>query len=199
MYGLVRTAAPTVAPVTTAEAKAQLRIDHNDDDAFVAALIDAATNHVDGWSGVLGRALLTQTWRGHLNAFPDDDRDGIDVPLPPLQSVSSISYVDRDGATQTLNSARYRVLDSGTERGRIVLAFGETWPQTRDQEQAVTTTFVAGYGDAASDVPQAIRQAILLMVSHWYEHRGIVEMGTVSELPQSIQTCLRPYRMVAFQ
>ena len=198
MYGLVRTASPASTPVTTAEAKAQLRIDHNDDDAFIAALIEAATSHVDGWSGILGRALLTQTWRGSLDAFPED-REAIDVPLLPLQSVTAITYVDGDGTTQTLDPAVYRVLDNGTERGAIAPAFGEAWPETQDRLQAVTVTFVAGYG-AAADVPQAIRQAILLLVSHWYERRVVVEMGTVSaEMPYGVQAMLQPFRMVGFQ
>lgn len=191
-------------PVTLAEAKAQLRLDTTDDDTLVDALIAAATAHIDGRDGWLGRALVTQTWDLKLDAFPGI----IEVPLPPLQSVDSITYVDAAGATQTLATSKYQVDLGGGWRGRIKPAYGEVWPATYDVWNAVTVRFTAGYApgvgsptDYAENVPRAIKQAVLLMVAHWYENRVPVLVGQSAqavEIPFTANALLAPYRVVSF-
>jgi uncharacterized phiE125 gp8 family phage protein len=118
--------------------------------------------------------------------------------LPPLISVSSINYVDANGVTPTLWAATKYIVDAPegdhAQRGRITLAYGETWPVTRDIANAVTVQFIAGYGAAAA-VPQGIKQAMLLMIGHWYEHRESVNVGNiVNEMPQSAMALLWGYR-----
>lgn len=184
---------PAVEPVTLTEAKAHLRRDDTADDTLIATLITAARQNLDGRDGWLGRALVTQTWDLTIDgAFPDE----IAVPLPPLQSVTSVTYVDTDGATQTLATDQYRVL---TDRApaMIVPAHGVTWPSTRDQKAAVTVRFVAGYGDA-DDVPAPIKAAMLLHIGTMYRDRESVNIGNiVNDLP-TYAALLAPYRVWSF-
>lgn len=172
LYGLVQTVAPASEPVTLAEAKAWLRLEIPDDDDLVAALITAAREYAET---VTGRALVSQTWRLTLDAFPADG-GGIILPLPPLQSVSSVVYVDGNGDSQTLATTEYAV-DTQRQPGWIVPAYGKIWPVTRGQANAVQITFVAGYG-TASAVPVAIKTAIKLLLANWYENREMVGQGS---------------------
>lgn len=191
-------------PVSRDEAKAQLRLDSTDDDALVDALIAVATMHLDGRDGWLGRALVMQTWDLQMHRFPGV----IDVPLPPLRSISSITYLDSNNVSQTLAASKYQVDRNGQWRARIKPAYGETWPSTYDVWNAVTVRFVAGYEpgegsptDYAENVPRPIKQAILLMVAHWYENRVPVLVGQSAqavEIPFTANALLAPYRVVSF-
>lgn len=185
---------PAAEPVTLEEAKLHLRVelDFPNDDALIRAFITAAREAIENETG---RTLVTSSWRGTLDSFPCSD--WIDVPKPPLQSVSSITYVDNAGAVQTWASSKYLVdtpTGATSQRGRIGLAFGETWPVTQAQLNAVTIDFVAGYG-AASVVPSAIKAALLLYVGALYEHREEQVAGvTVVQLPVGAKNLLLPYR-----
>lgn len=183
------TTAPTTEPLTVAEGRAHLRVDDSSDNDTIDALITTTRERVEE---ELGRALITQTWTLTLDRFPHGP---IELPRPPLQSVTSITYIDSDGASQTWGSSLYRV-DTAAQPGRITPAYGESYPTTRDVTGAVTVTFVAGYGAAAADVPRPIRQAMLLLLGHAYAHREIVVAGTiVSPIPQSMDWLLDPYRV----
>jgi len=153
-------AAPAATPLTLDEVKSQVRETTNDRDAELTAMLAAATTQLDGRAGVLGRALVTQTWELMLDAFPCGV---IELPLPPLQSVTSISYVDADGATQTLATTVYGV-DVACEPGEVYLKYGQEWPTTRDERNAVTIRFVCGYGLAAA-VPENIKSAMKLHIA----------------------------------
>lgn len=192
----VRTVAPAVEPVSLVEAKAHLRVDHSDDDTMIASLIAASAAHLDGWGGILGRALITQTWQQKFPFFPSGLVIGL--ALAPVQSIDSITYFDGDNAQQTLATSVYTVLND--ELGPFVtLQANQSWPGTYPREDAVTVTYVAGYGDAGSDVPAAIRHAMLLMIGHWYENREGVVVGTNSgKLPLAVEALLVPYRRVGF-
>jgi len=198
MAGLKLVTGPSVEPVTLSEAKTHMRVDHDDEDSLISALIVAARERIDGKEGILNRAIIQQTWELTLDdEFPDE----IEIPLPPLQSVSSITYVDTDGDTQTLAADQYRVIDS-VEPARIVPANDVTWPTPREQTEAIMVKFVAGHEDSgaspqdlADNVPQVIKQAILLTVSHWYEHREAVHMGTSESLPMGVDALLWPLRI----
>lgn len=186
--------APSGTVVSTAEAKASLRLllSVADEDDVIEALIQAATDRIEA---ITGRALLTQTWDLKLDRWPSA---AIDVPKPNLRSVTSITYVDAAGATQTWTSSLYQVsAPSGAtaERGRIVPAYGQTYPTLRPQMDAVTVRFSAGYGTSA-DVPAALKQAALLMVGEWYDSsRSGLAIGTiVNTLPHGVDALLMPYR-----
>ena len=188
-----RTSDPATEPVSLAEARAHLQVDDNDSDTAISALITAARQYVEEYTG---RALITQTWALTMDDVPSGT-DSILLPRPPLVSVSSLAYVDGDGVTQTWASSNYRV-DSNSEPARLTLAYGVSWPTPRDVSNAVTVTYVAGYG-AATAVPTAIRQAILLLVGDWFTNREAQVVGTVvGRLGFSVEALLSPYRVHGF-
>ena len=178
---LVRVTAPADALLTAADCKDHSRIDDADDDGLIARLVAAVTAHVDARDGILDRALATQTWDLRLNCFPPSIR----VPLPPLQSVTSITYVDTNGDSQTLGASLYQVVGvGGFNPASIVPAYNETWPSTRLIPEAVTVRFVAGYpteGSPASvSIPEDLRQAMRMIVADWYEQRESFQIGSVT-------------------
>jgi len=157
----VRISAPAEAPVTLAEAKAHLRIDHDGDDVLIGSLIAVAVEHIDGWSGILGRCLVTQTWR--------QDFDGIGhclrLPMPAL-ALTSVSYIGGDGSTVTLDSA-----DAGLYHDAlgsfISVLHNRPLPGLADVVAPVTIVADYGYG-SANDVPSPIKAAILLEVGRLF-------------------------------
>ncbi|MFG1417021.1 head-tail connector protein [Xanthobacter sp. V0B-10] len=193
MLAPVRVTAPPEAPVSLAQAKAHLRVDHDDDDLYIAALIDAAAAHLDGWSGILGRALVTQAWRQDYCGFPAGGK--LRLPLAPVLSVESIAYRDAAEAVQVLDADAYSgVLADGL--GPYVRLAHRSWPATERREDAVSVTFTAGYGGPA-DVPAAIRHAMLLLVGHWYDAREAASGTVMTELPLGVSALLAPYRRIS--
>lgn len=195
----VRTVSPSVPAVPTADVAAHLRIEGSgsptvyQDQSYIEALRDAAVDWLEGPDGYLGgRALINQTWRADLAEFDADVP--IRLPLVPVSSISGILYYDGDGAQQTLDTSVYTLLDD--EFGPYVaLKVDQEWPGTYERVDAVRVTFVAGYGAAASDVPAAMRHAILLMVGHWYENReGVIVGDGAIEVPLTVERLLMPYR-----
>ena len=189
--------APNADLVATAIMKNFLRVDADDENALIDSLVDAATAHLDGPNGILGRALITQVWNLSLDRFPvysaTNPWEAISIPLPPLQSVQSITHVDTAGATQTLASSVYTV-DIASQPGRVYPAYNQEWPEVRDIPNAVTIQFTAGYGDAASNVPDTIITAVKQMVAHWFDNRPAVEIGTIAtEVPMGVRRLLAPY------
>jgi uncharacterized phiE125 gp8 family phage protein len=168
------TVPPTIEPVTLSEAKAHCRVDIGDDDALIAALIVRAREYCEGvdWC-----AYMTQTIELWLEDWPRDDE--IELPRPPLQSVTSIEYYDVHDVKYTLATSVYAV-DVVSVPGLVHLKYLQTWPITllRDYN-AICITYVAGW-DTAAYMPQVIKQAILLLVGHWYENREATIVGAVS-------------------
>lgn len=182
----VRITAPANTPVSLSDVKAHCRVDHNDDDTVLTSLLNAAVAYLDGWSGVLGRCLVTQTWRQDFEAF------GIlRLALGPVASITSVTYYDADNEQQTLSADVYAHL-TGPLGGYITLKPDQSWPSTYGRADAVSVTFVAG--TAVADVPASIKAAILLLVAHWYENREAA--GAASELPFSVSALLAPLRRV---
>lgn len=209
-YRLTQTVAPISEPISVADAKQHVRIDTSADDAYVAGLIAAARRLVERQQR---RQLLTATWQLQQDHFPGYGRmfgsnycvefpfdapyyhphfgnqrwPALELPIAPVQSVS-ISYVDAGGVTQTLDPSKYTLETPTNQAGRIIPTYGNWWPATRWQPNAVTVTFVAGYGDADA-VPETTRQAILLLVSHFYENREATG-NLLNELPLGVQALL---------
>jgi len=160
--------APASEPVTLDELKDHLRIDGSEEDALLAMYAQAARQAIeeDTW-----RALMPQTWDLYLDGWPADGV--IYLPRAPLQSVTSITYRNSDNLTTTLAATVYEV-DVASEPGRVVLAYGQSWPTaTLASSHAVKVRFVAGYADAAS-VPGTIKAAILLEAGELYVQREAV-------------------------
>lgn len=196
MYRPVRTVAPAAFPVTLAEAKQQVRADFDDDDSYLQALIAAATTHLDGWTGILGRCLEEQTWRQDFDGFWRVFR----LPLAPVISITTLGYLDAAGASQTVDAANYVLLED--ERGPFLrLNDGYAYPAVRAQGPAVSVTYKAGYAQAngVSTVPADLKHAIKLAVSHWYDHRDAVVVGaSVAKLPLAFDALVAPHRRVQF-
>ncbi|MBI3936772.1 MAG: hypothetical protein HY323_07325 [Betaproteobacteria bacterium] len=163
-------------------------------DPYLTALITTVRQRAED---LTNRALITQTWKLALNDFPDDSACQLWLPLPPLQSVTSIVYVDTAGDSQTWAASKYQVTTPAGPRamhGGILPAYGEYWPSTREQMEAVIVTFVAGYG-AAGAVPQGIKQWMLLAIGDLYEHRQSVIVGAaVTEIKGTVEGLLDPFR-----
>lgn len=191
---------PEVLPLTLQEAKDHLRIDYSDMDDLITLYIEAATSHVQGQHSFTGRALVTQTWELVIDHFPVHE---IKIPLPPLQSIESIKYDGSDGLETTLATDQYYV-DDVSEPGWVVPIVGG-WPTAvLDAINAVRIRFVAGYDatadsppDLAGNVPRAIKQAMLLYIGNFHEHREENIVGlTTMKLPFAAENLLRPFRVV---
>lgn len=175
--------APQTYPVTLAEAKKHLNVDYTDDDDMITTFIAAATSHVDGPVGFLGRALIDQTWELTLDEFPDNE---IKIPIPPLIAVESVKYDDTAGVEITIDPQDYTV-DAVSEPGWVLPE--STWPATFDGINAVRIRFRAGYLDQSvspvvANVPADIRIAILLYVGTLYANRENEVVGvSVTKMP----------------
>ncbi|MFA5866914.1 MAG: head-tail connector protein [Actinomycetota bacterium] len=182
--------APTIEPVTLIEAKAHLRVTTTDDDTYISSLISSVRSYVE--TTAIRRALITQTWEAYFDDFDDE----LLLPYPRLQSVTSVKYKDTAGVETTLAATEY-IADILTEPGRVVLAYGKSWPSTSLYPvNPITIRYVAGYGVAATAVPEEIELAIKIMVAHFYEARELFAVGTiVSKIPFSARNLLAPYRI----
>ncbi len=169
--------APSLEPMTLAEAKLHLRVDGTDEDDLITALIVAARRRAEH---LLTRALITQTWELTLDEFPAAD---IQLPKPGVLSIVSVKYLDSAGVEQTVDSADY-ALDAATIPGWVLLASDATWPTTYDGANAVRVRFTCGYGPAASDVPADVVAWCKLQVGALYRNReGFAAGQSVAELP----------------
>lgn len=184
-YGTTKlVAAPVVEPVTLDEAKAHLRVDGDAEDNFISSLIVAARKHFEEFTY---RALITQTWRLSLAGWPG--QTFIELPKPPLQSVTSIVYRDQDGNSTTWDAGNY-VVDSEREPGRVVLKYNKGWPTgTLYAVNPIQVTFEAGYGDSGSDLPEPLRHGLKLLIGHWFENRETME------IPAAVNELIWSYRM----
>ena len=205
IIGLNQTVAPSVEPVTLAEAKAHLRVVQTLDNALLTALIVAARSWCEEYTR---RQFITATWLLTLDRFPrgmadyvggetsgvygqDEDSRVIRLPRPNLLSVASVTYVSYDGSTVTLASNTYRV-DTNSAPGRLSPAFGSYWPPTRLVTGAVTITYTGGYGAAASAVPEPIKDAMKVYIQRLYDPMNAPDI-------EAIKALLSPYRIEEYR
>lgn len=176
---------PSAYPISLAEAKAHLRVDGDEEDAQIDALIAAATAEIDGKNGWLGRALCTQTWKFTLPEFP---YGGIRLPLAPLRSITALKYYDTSGTLQTWDASNYQVL-TDLEPGIVEPVYGVWWPAVRCRRDAVQITYVCGYG-APGDVLEVIRAWMKLRVGLLYNSREADAGGDVKPwVDRMLQSC----------
>lgn len=185
--------APTTTPISLTEAKAHLNVTISDDDTMIGVYMSAAISVCEQ---ILQRKLITQTWKVYLDSWPAE----IVLPFGDLQSVTHVKYTDEDGVQATF-SPDYYTVDTVAVPGRIVLKPNETWPtDTLFNVNPIEIQFVTGYGDAATDVPDGIRSAALLMVSHFYENResyliSDFKFPSVNEIPMTTNALLSHHRV----
>ncbi len=184
---------PSGTPVTLTEMKTHLRIDGSDEDTLVQSYIDAATSYLDGATGILGRCLLTQTWAVKLPSFPSAD---FKFPFPDVDgSAVVVKYYDSDDVEQNVAAAEYSVHE-GAASAHLTFRSTYTIPSIADRDDAVSITFDAGYG-AASDVPAAIRNAIMIMVARAYQDREGVEASGGGMSRDPVYMLIAPFRRIA--
>jgi uncharacterized phiE125 gp8 family phage protein len=180
--------APAIEPVTLADAKAFLRVETDADDDVIGALIAASRIHIEAQTR---RAMIAQSWRLTADFWPPDGR--LTVTPAPLKQVTAARVFDIDGHAQTIDTQVF-VPDFGAS----AVAFAP-WavPAPGRIAAGIELDVVTGYGDAAADVPEPLRQAIRLLVAHWYENRGLAAVGTVTILPTSVAALIAPYRVLS--
>ncbi len=181
-------AGPAAEPLTLAEAKAWLRVEHGDDDAAIAALVAAACTHVEAHTR---RALMTQSWRILRDEWPADGR--IAVLPAPLRELHAVR-VHLAGGPEDIGPEAF-VLDTAAAPGIVAFPPGTLIAPSR-AIGGIELDIEAGYGDEPSDVPQALRQAIRLLLARWYENRGAMSEAGAGPLPRDVAALIAPYRAV---
>lgn len=202
-YALKINTAPAAEPITLTELKTHLRVVGTAEDTPLTSLITAARDAAEKFTG---RAFINRTYDLYLDEWPsksesewwDGVREGasvreaaraINLPYPPLSSVSAINYYS-DADVETLWAATNYHVDIASDPGRIALKQGGTIPLPTKTINGIKITYVAGYGAAASSVPQLIRNGVLMIGAHLYENRGddpdqaVMKSGAASVLRQ---------------
>jgi uncharacterized phiE125 gp8 family phage protein len=170
---------PISEPISLQEVKNYLRIEHNEDDMLIQSLITTSRHHIEQ---LTRRSIAIQTWELTLDSFPDDE---IIIPLPPLKTINHITYI-KEGISQTLTSYD---LDNVSEPARLK---GD-WPDTDNVMNAVKIEFIAGYDTC----PEPLKQAMLLLISHWYENRAIVSFnGASHNIPFTVDALVSQYKIL---
>jgi uncharacterized phiE125 gp8 family phage protein len=187
---LVMTSGPGLEPVTVSGAKAHLRLDSSAEDLLIASLILTSRLHIEA---ALGLALISQSWTLTLDRWPDGH--AVTLPLRPVQAIEEVRVRDAAGDAVVVDPVSY-VLDGQGVPARL-LRCGVCWHPSGHVPAGIDIDVVAGFGDAASDVPEPIRHAVLLLVAHWYEHRDPIEIGAAgTAIPRPVSELLAPYRAV---
>lgn len=205
---LVRITAPAVPVVTLDELREQVRLEpcgsppETPDDAFLERIARVATSELDGIDGWLGRALIDQDWLLTIPEFPCR-HEHIFLPLtspkysgssPVPVTVASVKYVASDGVVTTLIEGTDYEVVTDHDPQYIRPVYGTHWPSTRCQDDAVRIIYTAGYGASPSDVPEEIRDYILLRVGQLYEFRELVVAGTTIAEPPYFRDMLENVR-----
>jgi len=191
--GLSLVTAATAEPVSLAEAKAHLRVSGSDEDGLIAGYLLAARSYAQTYTR---RVFSQQTWDQTFDYdWPRDEwgRPRLVLALQPVVSVTTLSYVPDGGGSVTLTANTDYIARTGDDQsGVIEPAYDVTWDGVRRQLNAVSVRFVAGY----TRLPEEVRQAILMTVANFYEHRESTVVGTTAaELPLGASILLDPYRI----
>lgn len=175
---------PPPPVVSKTEAKDHLRVRHSAEDTLIEGMVAAATAHIDGPDGWLGRSIGVQTLEARLDAFPWDLR----LPFGPVRSITSVKYIGSDSVEETYDPALYE-----NQGQRVALLGNFIWPATAYRSEAVRVRYVAGY----ETIPPAIRAAILLMVGDLYRNRDTVSAVQAVSIPMSttVDRLLSPFRV----
>lgn len=185
---LKQTSAPSVEPVTTTDQKSWMRVDASDEDTLIGSLAAASRAYFEMGTN---RQLITATWEYKITNFPAGE---ITLPISPVQSVTSITYVDNDDATQTWTASDY-VVDTSNLPCRIRTAANKDYPSdNRGEPYDITITFVAGYGDAASDVPDGCKTAIKMLAANWFENRESNAPITLTPVPMAYNALIWQFK-----
>lgn len=188
-------------PITLAEAKLQCRLGSSTtEDAQMGIYMKMATQLLESLTGL---QIMPAVWELWMDAFPMDGQ--IELPRAPLSSVVSIKYLDQDLVEQTFDSANYSTeIPAGPfpSRGRVLLLPTVSWPSTGMQQSAVKVQYRAGYVDesvspAATNVPELVKGLLLMLVSHFYQHRAVTQQGrgeVIQQIPLGMELMIENMR-----
>ena len=215
MSGVTIVTAESADAISVTEIKTQLRIASSDSthDTILGVCRDAAIEIAKNY---LQRSLINRTLKLSLDSIPYEDdnlpdvegittgpyityrKRSVTLPQSPLVSVTHVKTFDDDDTATTLATSKYYV-DTASESGRVVLRTGETWPDALRVANAIEVTYVAGYGSASTNVPDAIRQGALIMAAHLFENPDMVVKGEgVAVIPSLVKACWNPFRISRF-
>lgn len=181
--------APAVEPLSVADAKTFLRVEHGDDDAIIAALVAAARHHVEA---LTRSGLITQTWRLVLDRWPGNGR--VTPRLNPLRALAAARIYNESGVTSAIDVAGF-VIDRAAG---VIAAPGWSLPVPGRSVAGIELDIEIGFGDAAADVPPTLLQAIRMLVGHWYENRGLIAIGqSVAMMPASVNAMISSHRVLS--
>jgi uncharacterized phiE125 gp8 family phage protein len=201
-----------IGVVTLAELKSHCRIDSEAEDAYLTHLIDAAQTFIENDTS---RRFITQTAQVSLDAWPaatgampwwDGQAQGaigtftqstsLRLPIAPVQSVTSVTLLDEDGAGTAFTGF---YLDKADGYGEIILKKGVAWPTPFRDKGGIIIDFVVGYGVDGTTAPSDLKHAVLLLAAHWYETREGVTPSMAKGMepkavPFGVQAILNKYR-----
>lgn len=181
---------PGALPVSLADVKDYCRVDHDEEDNLLQALLDASVAHVQAR---VGKVLINQTWRADWDGRVSSFRRYL--PVVPVSSITEIAYTDRDGADQTATIGDFHLVASEDEAW-LEPKRGKVWPALDASPSALRITYVAGFGGEAAVVPANLALAIKQIVAYWYEYReAVVVSGQPMELPLSAQVLINQSRI----
>jgi uncharacterized phiE125 gp8 family phage protein len=187
-------AGPAVEPITLTQAKQFLRVEHDDDDDVITILIAASRRHVETQTR---RALITQRWRLMRDEWP---ASGCLELLPaPVQTLEAVRVYKRDGTTLAIDLASF-TLDKSDAPARLCFRYGMIViapPSPERYVNGIEIDVTCGYGDDPEDVPEPLRHALRMLLTHWYDNRGIIGENQFVPLPQSAAALIAPYRVLS--
>lgn len=178
-------APPVLEPITLAEAKAHLRVAHADEDQLISTLIVAARRLAEAQTGLL---FVAQQWQCLADDWPDNGV--ISLPVAPVVAIEEVASFGDDDVKSVIDPAHYYA-DLPSRPPRLMLRGSRVWARPGRIANGVVVTVTAGFGAAASDVPEPLRHAVRLMIGHWFDHRGDDDPPS---LPLTVSTLLTPFR-----
>lgn len=176
---------PAAEPVTLSDVKAHLRVTHSDEDALITGLSVAAVRAVEARGGL---ALMPQQWRLTLDAVPEDT---LFLSLSPVTAIDDVAVIGGEGTPQSVAAALYDAVLGPHARIRPA----GPWPLPSPAIGGVRVDFTAGYADA-EDVPEELKQAVLLFAAHLYETREAAGETRIYTFPQTVDALIAPFREV---
>lgn len=193
--------APVKSAVDILNLRDHIRLDYDfgDDDSTIERLSASAVARIEN---LTGRKLITQTWKVFFDDWPEDPSDRFEIPFGQLQSVTHLKYTDNEDNTSTWAATNYKV-DTYGDPGHLILGYNKSWPtDTLAVTNAIEIQFVCGYGTDETDIPEDLRLAVRMLVSHWYEHREgfAIQVGLTQpvEIPEGVYDLIEEYRIRGF-
>lgn len=183
----VLVAPPAAEPVSLAEAKAHLRVTHNEEDALIGALISSARRVAEARTGL---SFIAQDWLIFRDAWPEEGV--IELGLSPVRAVEELAVFGEDDQKAVIDPAHYLV-DAVSRPARLLLRGSRQWQKPGRRINGIGIRVEAGFGLGAESVPQPLRRAVLMLVAHYHAHRGD---ESPPALPVSAEALLAPFREV---